>query len=207
MREAELLRPLLLEEIDIASEPEDEKILELIDRLILEEEITRKLPVSRKTEVRRELFYSVRRLDVLQELLDDPEVTEIMVNGYDSIFVEKQGKIFPFRKQFTSREKLEDIIQQIAGRCNRVVNEQNPIVDARLENGDRVNVVLCPIALNGPILTIRRFPEHPAGLYFKGCGRFSERSGVCQIFDPGRRRNFHRQDHISECSERLYSGG
>lgn len=115
MREAELLRPLLLEEIDIASEPEDEKILELIDRLILEEEITRKLPVSRKTEVRRELFYSVRRLDVLQELLDDPEVTEIMVNGYDSIFVEKQGKIFPFRKQFTSREKLEDIIQQIAG--------------------------------------------------------------------------------------------
>ncbi len=161
MREAELLRPLLLEEIDIASEPEDQKILELIDRLILEEEVTRKLPVSRKTEVRRELFYSVRRLDVLQELLDDPEVTEIMVNGYDSIFVEKQGKIFPFRKQFTSREKLEDIIQQIAGRCNRVVNEQNPIVDARLENGDRVNVVLCPIALNGPILTIRRFPEHP----------------------------------------------
>ncbi len=161
MREAELLRPLLLEEIDIASEPEDEKILELIDRLILEQEVTRKLPVSRKTEVRQELFYSVRRLDVLQELLDDPEVTEIMVNGYDSIFVEKQGKIFPFRKRFTSREKLEDIIQQIAGRCNRVVNEQNPIVDARLENGDRVNVVLRPIALNGPILTIRRFPEHP----------------------------------------------
>lgn len=161
MKEAEALRPLLLEEIDITKEPEDDKILELIDRLILGEEITRKLPVKRKLEVRQELFYSVRRLDVLQELLDDPDVTEIMVNGYDTIFVEKRGKIFFYGKQFTSKEKLEDIIQQIAGSCNRVVNEQTPIVDARLENGDRVNVVLRPVALNGPILTIRRFPEHP----------------------------------------------
>ena len=161
MKEAEALRPLLLEEIDFTKEPEDDKILELIDRLILGEEITRKLPVKRKLEVRQELFYSVRRLDVLQELLDDPDVTEIMVNGYDTIFVEKRGKIFFYGKQFTSKEKLEDIIQQIAGSCNRVVNEQTPIVDARLENGDRVNVVLRPVALNGPILTIRRFPEHP----------------------------------------------
>ena len=161
MKEAEALRPLLLEEIDITKEPEDDKILELIDRLIFGEEITRKLPVKRKLEVRQELFYSVRRLDVLQELLDDPDVTEIMVNGYDTIFVEKRGKIFSYGKQFTSKEKLEDIIQQIAGSCNRVVNEQTPIVDARLENGDRVNVVLRPVALNGPILTIRRFPEHP----------------------------------------------
>ena len=86
MKEAEALRPLLMEEIDITKEPEDEKILELIDHLILEEEITRRLPVKRKLEVRQELFYSVRRLDVLQELLDDPEVTEIMVNGCDTIF-------------------------------------------------------------------------------------------------------------------------
>ncbi len=161
MKEAEALRPLLMEEIDITKEPEDEKILELIDHLILEEEITRRLPVKRKLEVRQELFYSVRRLDVLQELLDDPEVTEIMVNGCDTIFAEKHGKIFHYEKKFTSREKLEDIIQQIAGSCNRVVNEQNPIVDARLENGDRVNAVLRPVALNGPILTIRRFPERP----------------------------------------------
>ena len=148
MKEAEALRPLLMEEIDITKEPEDEKILELIDHLILEEEITRRLPVKRKLEVRQELFYSVRRLDVLQELLDDPEVTEIMVNGCDTIFAEKHGKIFHYEKKFTSREKLEDIIQQIAGSCNRVVNEQNPIVDARLENGDRVNAVLRPVALN-----------------------------------------------------------
>ncbi len=161
MKEAEALRPLLLGEIDITKEPEDERILELIDRLILEQEVTRRLPLKRKLEVRQELFYSVRRLDVLQELLDDPEVTEIMVNGYDTIFAEKNGIIYPCQKSFTSKEKLEDVIQQIAGSCNRVVNEQNPIVDARLENGDRVNVVLRPVALNGPILTIRRFPEHP----------------------------------------------
>lgn len=161
MKEAEKLRLLLLEEIDVSQEPEDEKVLELIDRMILESEDTRHLTVERKIKVRKELFYSVRRLDVLQELLEDPEITEIMVNGYEHIFIEKEGKLIQCEKQFSSREKLEDIIQQIAGRCNRVVNEQKPIVDARLDNGDRVNVVLRPVALNGPILTIRRFPEHP----------------------------------------------
>lgn len=161
MTPAEELRLHLLEEIDITKEPEDGKILELIDQLILRAEVTKKFTVEQKTDLRQELFYSLRRLDVLQELLDDPEVNEIMVNGFDGIFIEKGGRIMRCRKQFTSREKLEDVIQQIAGKCNRVVNEQSPIVDARLENGDRVNVVMKPVALNGPILTIRRFPEHP----------------------------------------------
>lgn len=161
MKEAEKLRALLLEEMDISQEPEDEKVLELIDQLVLESEGTRNLTVERKTQIRQELFYSVRRLDVLQELLEDPEITEIMVNGHEHIFIERNGKLMRWKKQFTSREKLEDVIQQIAGRCNRAVNEQKPIVDARLENGDRVNVVLRPVALNGPILTIRRFPEQP----------------------------------------------
>lgn len=161
MKEAEKLRSLLLEEMDISQEPEDEKVLELIDQLVLESEGTRNLTVERKTQIRQELFYSVRRLDVLQELLEDPEITEIMVNGHENIFIERNGKLMRWKKQFTSREKLEDVIQQIAGRCNRAVNEQKPIVDARLENGDRVNVVLRPVALNGPILTIRRFPEQP----------------------------------------------
>lgn len=161
MKEAEKLRSLLLEEMDISQEPEDEKVLELIDQLVLESGGTRNLTVERKTQIRQELFYSVRRLDVLQELLEDPEITEIMVNGHENIFIERNGKLMRWKKQFTSREKLEDVIQQIAGRCNRAVNEQKPIVDARLENGDRVNVVLRPVALNGPILTIRRFPEQP----------------------------------------------
>jgi pilus assembly protein CpaF len=96
---------------------------------------------------------------VLQELIEDETVTEIMVNGPDAIFVERAGKLIQWNKKFTSREKLEDVIQQIVGRCNRVVNESMPIVDARLENGARVNAVIQPVALNGPILTIRRFPD------------------------------------------------
>ena len=99
--------------------------------------------------------------DVLQELIEDESVTEIMVNGPDAIFVERAGKLTRWNKVFTSREKLEDVIQQIVGRCNRVVNESSPIVDARLENGARVNAVVYPVALNGPILTIRRFPDDP----------------------------------------------
>ena len=157
----EILRRKLMERIDIASEPDDGEVLEEIDRLILGEEETRYLPVAQKAELRRQLFYSVRRLDVLQELLEDTGITEIMVNGYQHIFVERNGRIERYGKSFTSAEKLEDVIQQIVGRCNRVVNEQNPIVDARLENGDRVNVVMKPVALNGPILTIRRFPSEP----------------------------------------------
>jgi len=100
-------------------------------------------------------------LDVLQQLVDDPNVTEIMINGKDQIFIEKSGKLQKYEIQFESTEKLEDVIQQIVAKCNRVVNEASPIVDARLDNGARVNVVLDPIALNGPIVTIRRFPDHP----------------------------------------------
>ena len=162
----EILRRKLMERIDIASEPDDGEVLEEIDRLILGEEETRYLPVAQKAELRRQLFYSVRRLDVLQELLEDAGITEIMVNGYQHIFVERNGRIERYGKSFTSAEKLEDVIQQIVGRCNRVVNEQNPIVDARLENGDRVNVVMKPVALNGPILTIRRFPEQAVTMEF-----------------------------------------
>lgn len=114
-----------------------------------------------KVILRQELFYSVRKLDVLQELVEDESVTEIMVNGPETIFIERNGKLMRWHKSFTSREKLEDVIQQIVGKCNRVVNESMPIVDARLDNGARVNAVVYPVALNGPILTIRRFPEHP----------------------------------------------
>jgi pilus assembly protein CpaF len=120
-----------------------------------------RLPLKEKVKLRQELFYSIRKLDVLQELIDDESVTEIMVNGPDAIFVERGGGLSRWNKTFTSKEKLEDVIQQIVGKCNRVVNESMPIVDARLENGARVNVVIPPVALNGPILTIRRFPDTP----------------------------------------------
>lgn len=155
------LRGLLMEKLDLSRELSDEEILETIDELILNNMREECLPLREKVELRQELFYSVRKLDVLQELLEDNSVTEIMVNGPDTIFVERGGRLSRWNKSFTSREKLEDVIQQIVGRCNRVVNESMPIVDARLEGGARVNAVIAPVALNGPILTIRRFPDEP----------------------------------------------
>lgn len=155
------LRQLLMEKLDLARELSDQEILEQIDDLILNGMRESALSLKEKVQLRQELFYSVRKLDVLQELIEDDSVTEIMVNGPESIFVERAGKLKKWEKGFTSREKLEDVIQQIVGRCNRVVNESMPIVDARLENGARVNAVIRPVALNGPILTIRRFPDTP----------------------------------------------
>ena len=155
------LRMLLMEKLDLARELTDEEILEEIDTLIQERMRDSCLSLKEKVQLRQELFHSVRKLDVLQELIEDETVTEIMVNGPDAIFVERAGKLSRWEKTFTSGEKLEDVIQQIVGKCNRVVNESMPIVDARLENGARVNAVVRPVALNGPILTIRRFPDTP----------------------------------------------
>ena len=155
------LRQMLMEQLDLSRELSDKEILDVIDELILNQTEGMRLALKEKVRLRQELFYSVRKLDVLQELVDDETVTEIMVNGPDTIFVERAGKLMKWHKSFTSREKLEDVIQQIVGKCNRVVNESMPIVDARLENGSRVNAVIYPVALDGPVLTIRRFPEHP----------------------------------------------
>lgn len=155
------LRRGLMDRLDLARELSDQEILDEIDQLILSGTPEVCLSLKEKVELRQELFHSVRKLDVLQELIEDETVTEIMVNGPDAIFVERKGKLKKWDKCFTSREKLEDVIQQIVGRCNRVVNEAMPIADARLENGARVNAVIQPVALNGPILTIRRFPDTP----------------------------------------------
>ena len=156
----ESARKELRERLEETVFPDDGKVLEQIDKILLEGSL-KQIPLTEKLMIRKELFYAVRKLDILQELLDDPEITEIMVNGPDCIFFEKEGRIYNWNKKFTSGEKLMDVIQQIVGNCNRVVNESSPIVDARLENGDRVNVVVSPAALNGPILTIRRFPPRP----------------------------------------------
>lgn len=157
----QMLRTLLMEKLDMSREVTDREILKEIDGLILGRLRESCIPLKEKAELRQELFYSVRKLDVLQELIEDESVTEIMVNGPEAIFIERDGKLEKWEKSFTSQEKLEDVIQQIAGRCNRVINESMPIVDARLENGARVNAVISPVALNGPILTVRRFPDRP----------------------------------------------
>ena len=156
-----ILRQMLMEHLDLSRELTDKEILEQIDELLLDQGQEVHIALKDKVILRQELFYSVRKLDVLQELVEDESVTEIMVNGPETIFIERNGKLMRWHKSFTSREKLEDVIQQIVGKCNRVVNESMPIVDARLDNGARVNAVVYPVALNGPILTIRRFPEHP----------------------------------------------
>lgn len=156
-----ILKDKLLESIDYSRESSDEEIKELIDEMLVRESRESPLSLSERGRLRKELFHAVRKLDVLQELVDDPQVTEIMVNGPDRIFIERSGRILESGFHFDSEEKLQNVIQQIVSDCNRTVNEASPIVDARLENGARVNVVLNPVALNGPIVTIRRFPDKP----------------------------------------------
>ncbi len=155
------LRSLVVERLDMTKELTDEELYASIDDVLMMQAYRRQFSVRLRMQFRQALYDSFRRLDVLSEALDDPEVTEIMVNGYDQIYVEKHGELMHFVKTFSSQEKLEDVIQQIVAKVNRRVNEANPMADARLEDGSRVNIILPPIALNGPILTIRRFAKHP----------------------------------------------
>lgn len=143
----------------MSQEIRDEKVLELIDRSLLEHPDIGYVSLEGRVRLRKELFNAVRRMDVLSDLLEDDSITEIMINGYDQIFVEKDGCIQSFSRSFESEERLASIIQQIVAGCNRLVNEAVPIVDARLPDGSRVNVVLPPVALDGPTMTIRKFSK------------------------------------------------
>lgn len=158
MIEAEQLHARILDELDLSKEVEDEELTRIIYRVLREAESREYLPLNVKTALGRELFNAFRKLDLLEEFLEDDGITEVMINGTQNIFYEKKGRIFQSDKRFLSKEKLEDVIQQIVAGANRMVNEASPIVDARLADGSRVNVVLAPIALNGPIVTIRKFP-------------------------------------------------
>ena len=155
------LRNKVQERMNFVKDFTDEEVEDIIDEVILEEEKLAACPVGIRRRLRKELFDSLRRLDILQAFVEDSSVTEIMINGKDHIFVEQDGKLRKLEAGFESQEKLQDVIQQIVAGCNRVVNEASPIVDARLANGSRVNIVMNPIALNGPIVTIRRFPDKP----------------------------------------------
>ena len=154
-----ILQNQLFEQLNSLWESDDEEILEKIDELLLQEGSNYGLSLKEKANLRKELYLSIRKLDVLQELLEDTSITEIMVNGWDKIFIEREGHLITWNKTFTSSGKLEDVIQQIVARCNRVINTLHPIVDARLENGARVNAVIPPVSVDGPILTIRQFPK------------------------------------------------
>ena len=156
---AEQLHARILSRLDLSRELEDEELTELIYEVLQEVAQEEYLTLDQKTMLGRELFNAFRKLDLLQEFLEDEEITEIMINGTQNIFIEKAGRLFQSDKRFLSKDKLEDVIQQIVAGSNRLVNEASPIVDARLSDGSRVNVVLPPVARNGPIVTIRKFSK------------------------------------------------
>lgn len=155
----ELMYEKVLEKLDMTKDIDDSELTELIYATLNEFQEEEYFPLRERIRIGRELFNSFRKLNILQELVEDEEITEIMINGVSNIFVEEAGKIFKSDKKFFSKSKLEDVVQQIVSESNRLVNESSPIVDARLKDGSRVNVVLPPVALNGPIVTIRKFRE------------------------------------------------
>ena len=158
-KETERLIAIVRSEIDLSTDPSEEEVKVLIAQTVYRETFENNYSYKDRDNLVKIIFDSIRKLDVLQELIEDEEISEIMVNGYDRIFVEKRGSIIEWPKKFASKEKLDDVIQQIVSSCNRAVNESEPIVDARLPGGERVNIVLSPPAVIGPIMTIRRFPK------------------------------------------------
>jgi len=161
MAQIEELQKRVLERLDLSKEVEDEELMEIIREILEENGEKTYVSLKEKAGIGKELFNTLRKLDILQELLEDDDITEIMINGTEHIFIEKEGRLLQLEKRFMQRNRLEDVVQQIVAGANRIVNEASPIVDARLEDGSRVNVVLYPVALNGPIVTIRKFYQKP----------------------------------------------
>ena len=158
---AKKIREMVSDRLDLTRNVTDEEIRETIADIVAEESRRQYLTLTEKKELMEGVFNSMRGLDVLQPLVDDPSITEIMINGPHNVFIEQNGRLFKKNVSFGSNEKLENVILNIVSKVNRTVNEANPIVDARLLDGSRVNVVLPPIALDGPTVTIRKFPEDP----------------------------------------------
>lgn len=153
------LHERVLEKLDMTKEVDDEELIIIIHQILKEAGQNEFIPLNTKSNLGKDLFNAFRKLNLLQEFLEDEEITEIMINGTQNIFYEKNGKIYCSDKRFLSKDKLGDVIQQIVANANRIVNEASPIVDTRLPDGSRVNVVLEPVAVNGPIVTIRKFPK------------------------------------------------
>lgn len=157
----ENLRSNIIAALDLSREQNDEEIYRFIEKEVEIYSRKKLLTLKEREQLEHLLFNSLRKYDAIQELLEDPEVTEIMVNGASHIFYEKKGKLFQSLTHFSSEQKLGDVIQQMAGNSNRMVNEASPIVDTRLEDGSRVNIVLSPISIDGAAVSIRKFPQTP----------------------------------------------
>ncbi len=162
--DCEWIRQQVLSRMDLSREVEDEEITALIQEEIIDYSKSHPLTIAQRMELERDVFNSLRKLDVLQDLLEEEDITEIMINGPDDIFVERYGELQRVDKHFSSEEKLADVIQQIVSATNRTVNTSSPIVDTRLSDGSRVNIVLSPIAIDHSILSIRKFPKHPINM-------------------------------------------
>ena len=160
-KEIQRLKDQILENIDISNGVEDEEVKQVVREACRGYAKEHLISLTKRTKLEQYLFHALRKLDVLQELLEDEEITEIMVNGRSHIFYEKKGKLYVSEKQFYSEERLEDVIQQIVSGNNRMVNLSNPIVDTRLKDGSRVNIVLSPISIDGAAISIRKFPKKP----------------------------------------------
>lgn len=155
------IREIVSNRLDLTRNISDDEIREVISDIVMEQSRQQYMSLSEKKTLMEGVFNSMRGLDVLQPLVDDPSITEIMINGPHNVFVEQNGRLYKKDVSFGTNEKLENVILNIVSKVNRTVNEANPIVDARLLDGSRVNVVLPPIALDGPTVTIRKFPEDP----------------------------------------------
>lgn len=155
----EMIREQVLQSIDMTREADEQELHEIIDRVIEREVEYKYITIEQRIRIHQDIFNSIRGLGVIEDLLEDENVTEIMINGKDHIFIEKEGRIERYSGCVGSDQRLHDIIQQIVGNTNRRVNESNPIADARLSDGSRVNVVLPPIALDGAVITIRKFAK------------------------------------------------
>lgn len=168
-----------LERLTLTEDLPDEAIFEQIEQVLVEYGREAYLPITERTRLRDEIFYGIRGLDVIEELLKDDAVTEIMINGHTTIFYEKGGKLYLWEKQFSSEERLHDVIQKIAAGANRVVNEASPIADTRLADGSRVNIVLPPASLDGPAVTIRKFSKVPYTMErLRAMGAISDEAGT-----------------------------
>ncbi len=153
------LKEEVLEALNFLEEVTDEQVLEVIDRVLKTSRFSKNISLDRRCALRQELFHSLRKLDVLEELLEDDTVTEIMINGEKGIFLEREGRMEAYTGEKLSQERLEDLVTKITGMSNRMINEASPLADARLRDGSRVHVAVSPVALDGVVITIRKFPK------------------------------------------------
>ncbi|MDY4970703.1 MAG: ATPase, T2SS/T4P/T4SS family [Lachnospiraceae bacterium] len=155
----EQLKKQIMMELNDYGAVSDDVLLRNIDEIVCREGRLQHFSLNQKMQYRKDIFHAIRGLDIIEELLEDESVTEIMINGYRNIFIEQSGQIRRYEKCFSSEDKLNDIVQKMVSSANRVVNETTPVADARLSDGSRLNVVLPPVSLDGPVVTIRKFPE------------------------------------------------